>query len=464
MTGEPYIPEKITVHLGYPSDSSAPNVTVDFPEYIANVASSELFPTWPETALRANIYAIVSFALNRIYTEWYRSRGYDFDITSTTQYDQAFVNDRTIYQPMRELADELFNDYVVKEGQISPYFTAYCDGRQTQCNGLTQWGAVALAERGYLPYQILQYFYGDDIRIVKNAPVNRNIPSFGGMTLEYGATGPDVALMQQKLNRISNNYPAINKINPVNGVLDTATENAVRTFQQTFGLTPTGTIDKATWYKISYIYASVKHLAELDSEGVRLSELPLNFSESLSRGDSGEWIDHLQYYLAVIGAYYKEVDPVDITGTFDEATENSVKSFQRVYGLEPTGVVDRQTWQDLYRAYAGIVENAPVTIGEELPLYPNVILREGMTNDYVRVIQEYLSALREVYPDLPEIEATGYFGPITASAVRTIERIFGLKENGTINAAVWNAITTAYSELRYGYAKRPGQNPGYTIR
>ncbi|MBQ8568403.1 MAG: peptidoglycan-binding protein [Oscillospiraceae bacterium] len=464
MTGTPYIPEKITVHLGAPSDKSAPNVTLDFPDYIANVASSELFPTWPETALRANIYAIVSFALNRIYTEWYRSRGYDFDITSTTQYDQAFVNDRTIYQSVEQLADELFNDYVVKQGQINPYFTAYCDGRQVQCDGLTQWGTVELAEKGYLPYEMLQYFYGNDIDIVKNAPVRENIPSYGGTPLEYGSAGPDVALMQTKLNRISKNYPAINKINPVSGIMYADTENAVRTFQSTFGLKPTGIIDKATWYKISYIYAAVKKLAELDSEGVLLEEIPLNFSDVIQKGDTGFRVRHLQYYLAVIGQYYKYVDPVDITGNFGEMTENSVKSFQRVYGLPETGVVDRDTWQDIYRAYAGIVENAPVsTGGESLPLYPNVVLREGMTSEYVKVMQEYLTYIHRSYPEIPEVSATGYYGPITKNAVTLFQQRFGLEPTGTVNANTWNEISSVYSDLYYGYVKKPGQNPGYTI-
>ena len=165
LSGTPFIPETITVHLGTP-DSDAPNVTVDFPSYVKNVASSEIFPTWPENALRANIYAIVSFALNRIYTEWYRSRGYDFDITSTTQFDQKFINGREYFQNISYLVDELFNDYIQRQGSVEPLFTAFCNGTTSTCSGLSQWGTVTLAQQGLTPYEILQYYYGKDINIV----------------------------------------------------------------------------------------------------------------------------------------------------------------------------------------------------------------------------------------------------------------------------------------------------------
>ena len=186
LTGTPFIPETITVHLGFP-DSEAPDVTVGFASYVKNVASSEIYPTWPESALRANIYAIVSFALNRIYTEWYRSRGYSFDITATTQFDQKFINGREYFENISYLADELFNDYVRRQGRVEPLFTAFCNGTTTTCAGLSQWGTVALANRGYTPYEILQYYYGDDIDIVKNAPVQTAMPSFPDKELKNGS-------------------------------------------------------------------------------------------------------------------------------------------------------------------------------------------------------------------------------------------------------------------------------------
>ena len=201
LTGTPYIPRTITVHLGMP-DSPAPNVTVDFPSYIKNVASSEIFPTWSESSLRANIYAIVSFALNRIYTEWYRSRGYDFDITSTTQYDQKFINNREYFENIGYLVDELFNDYVQRQGSIEPLFTSFCNGTTSTCDGLSQWGTVDLANNGFTPYEILQYYYGDDINIVKDAPVKSAVPSYPGIPLKFGSASNDVKSIQIFLNRI----------------------------------------------------------------------------------------------------------------------------------------------------------------------------------------------------------------------------------------------------------------------
>ncbi|MBQ1464199.1 MAG: peptidoglycan-binding protein, partial [Ruminococcus sp.] len=355
LSGTPFIPETITVHLGTP-DSDAPDVTIDFASYVKNVASSEIFPTWPESALRANIYAIVSFALNRIYTEWYRSRGYNFDITATTQYDQKFINGREYFQNISYLVDELYNDYVQRQGSVEPLFTAFCNGTTSTCDGLSQWGTVTLANQGLSPYEILQYYYGKDINIVKNAPVKSNMPSYPGIPLEFGSAGNDVRSLQIYLNRISRNYPAIPKIPAADGIFDAATEEAVRTFQQVFGLNPTGIVESSTWYRITYIYTSVKRIAELDSEGVRLEEVSPVFTEDLKIGMQSVEVSMLQYYLAVIGAYYEAVVPVEVTGYFGEMTERSVKSFQRVFGLPQTGVVDRNTRNDLYRAYKGIAD------------------------------------------------------------------------------------------------------------
>ncbi len=185
VQGLPYIPETITVHLGLP-DQPAENVTVNFSDYIKNVASSEIYPTWPESAIRANIYAQISYALNRVYTEWYRSKGYDFDITNTTQYDQYFVKDREVFKNISRIVDEIFNNYVVREGSVSPLFTAYCNGTTSRCDGLSQWGTVTLAEQGYTPLEILQFYYGDDIAIIENAPIRPNVESYPGFPLKLG--------------------------------------------------------------------------------------------------------------------------------------------------------------------------------------------------------------------------------------------------------------------------------------
>lgn len=462
LTGTPFIPETITVHLGFP-DSNAPDVVVDFASYVKNVASSEIYPTWNVSALRANIYAIVSFALNRIYTEWYRSRGYDFDITSTTQFDQKFINGREYFENISYLVDELFNDYVRRKGRVEPLFTAFCNGTTTTCDGLSQWGSQYLAERGYNSLEILKYYYGDDIEIVQNAPVRSAMQSYPGIELKNGSFGNDVKYVQVWLNRISRNFPAIPKIPAADGVFDTATEAAVQKFQQVFGLEVTGVVNAATWYKITYIFTSVKRLAELDSEGVRFEEISPQFREELSIGMQSIEVSMLQYYLAVIGAYYEAVMPVEITGYFGEQTERSVKSFQRVFGLPQTGVVDRATRNDIFRAYQGIVESVPPQY-TYVALYPNTVLREGASGESVKIIQQYLTYINRSYPNIPAVSDTGYFGPLTRQSVTAFQRQFGIDPSGIVGAVTWDRIAGVYSDLRYGFDKRPYQNPGYTIK
>ncbi len=461
LSGTPFIPEAITVHLGTP-DSNAPNVTVDFPAYIKNVASSEIFPTWPENALRANIYAIVSFALNRIYTEWYRARGYDFDITATTQFDQKFINGREYFQNISYLVDELFNDYVQRQGSVEPLFTSFCNGTTSTCSGLSQWGTVTLAQQGLTPYEILQYYYGKDINIVKNAPVKSAMPSYPGIPLEFGSAGNDVRSLQIYLNRISRNYPAIPKIPAADGIFDDATVSTVRTFQSVFGLQVSGIVDEATWYRITYIYTSVKRIAELDSEGVRLEEITPVFTEELYIGMQSTEVSMLQYYLAVIGAYYAAVEPVEITGYFGEKTERSVRSFQRVFGLPQTGRVDRATRNDLYRAYKGIAETVKPDY-TAVAIYPGTVLREGDSSSSVKIIQEYLTLIHNTYSNIPAVNNTGYFGPITRQSVTEFQKQFGIEPTGIVGAVTWDAIAGVYSDLKYGFDKRPYQNPGYTI-
>lgn len=463
MLSEVYIPETITVHLGKPDDTSAENVTVPFVEYVKNVASSEIYPTWDENAIRANIYVIATYALNRIYTEWYRSKGYDFDITSTTQYDQAFVYGRDIFENISQIVDELFNMYVAKQGNIEPYFTAFCNGTTVTCSGLSQWGTQELAEKGYIPYDILTYYYGKDLNIL-SAEIRSPEPSFPGIDLKLGSAGNDVKTIQVQLNRISKNYPLIPKIQELDGIFGVDTEDAVEQFQSIFNLNPTGIVNKATWYKISYIYVSVKRLAELNSEGIKYEEISKQFPEELSIGTEGNNVSTLQYYLAVVGAYYERVSPVDITGYFGTNTEQSVKSFQKVFGLPETGRVDRTTWNELYRAYDGILNSIPIDNNVTTVLYPNIILKEGMTNEYVKIMQEYLTYISQTYSNIPAVNNTGYFGALTKASVIAFQKEFGLQPNGIVGSTTWDAISREYSNLRYGEEKLPYQYPGYIIK
>ncbi len=458
----PIIPEFITVHLGTP-DSSAQNVTVRFADYIKNVASSEIYPTWPENAIRANIYAQISFALNRIYTEYYRSRGYSFDITNSTARDQSFVNGRDIFSNISQIVDEIFDSYVRRQGFVEPYFTQYCDGVEVTCPGLLQWGTVSLAEQGLTPYEILQYYYGDDIDIVMNAPVGENLTSAPAVPLRQGTLNNDVLILQQRLNRISANYPGIPKIYPVDGYFGIETENAVREFQRIFDLTPDGVVGSATWYAVQRIFASVKRLSELNSEGLTLSEVSLEFPEVLRLGDTGAGVSTLQYMLSYVSQYEPTVSRVGIDGVFGPSTEAAVRDFQSTYGLDIDGIVGEITWNTLYNVYLSLISALPPVYreGQIIP-YPGIFLRLGVENEYVSVLQEYINYIARTYTSVPTLPVTGYFGERTRDAVRELQRILGLEASGTVGGATWNAITDLYETLYRGSLTSPGQYPGYS--
>ena len=444
------IPEFITVHLGAPSASAA-NVTVTFPDYIKNVASSEIYPTWPENALRANIYAQISFALNRVYTEWYRSRGYDFDITSSTSYDQSFKYGRGIFQNIDRLVDELFNDYLRRNGVLEPLFAQYCNGSTVTCRGLSQWGTADLARQGMTPYQILTYYYGNNLEIVKNAPVQAIGESYPGTPLRKSSRGDDVRALQVKLNRISKNYPSIPKIYTVDGIFGDYTQDAVRQFQRIFNLTPDGIVGRQTWYKIAYIYTSVKNLADLDSEGEKILGFPQGYIRVLRRGDTGDTVKVLQYFLAYLSDFYPSIPYVSIDGVFGAGTENAVRAAQRRFGLSVDGVVGRQTWNTLYNAFNSARASAP-PVFSDVPIvqYPGRALREGSTGEDVRRLQQYLAYLSNFYPSIPRVNTVGVFGNTTSRAVREFQRLFGLSVDGVVGRQTWNRIIREYETVSSG--------------
>lgn len=360
----PFVPQRITVHLGPPS-SNAENVTVSFSDYVKNVASSEIYPTWDESALRANILAIVSFALNRVYTEFYRSRGYDFDITSSTAYDQFFVKGRSFFENVSRLVDELFNDYLRRPGFVEPLAAKFCNGTTVTCEGLSQWGSQNLAQQGYNSTQIIRSYYGN-VEIVQNAPIRGITSSYPGTPLRVGSTGPNVTIVQASLNRISQNYPAIPKVPVVDGIFGSRTEAAVRTFQQVFGLTPDGVVGPATWYELVRLYVGVNSLAELRSQGQQFYAINWSAPNALQLGDTGENVRHLQYMLSVLAAYISEIPPINIDGIFGSATRAAVLAAQRRFRLPETGVVDARTWDEIYDQFSGI-ENTTLRSGETFP-------------------------------------------------------------------------------------------------
>ena len=463
MPTTPFIPESITVHLGRPEEN-ARNVTLPFSEYVANVASSEIYPTWPENAIRANIYAQVSFALNRIYTEYYRSRGYDFDITNSTSIDQSFVEGRDIFENIRRITETLFNDYISRQGNVEPLLAAYCDGRRVTCEGLSQWGTVDLAEQGLTPYEILTYYYGNDIDIVENAPVMGATDSAPLVPLQLGSVNNDVRTVQLRLNRISDNYPSIPKIQQTDGIFGTDTEDAVRRFQEVFNLTPDGIVGKGTWYYIRRIYNAVKRLNELDSEGVTLEEVTQQYPGVLREGDTGNAVANLQYYLDYLSAFYETIPPVPQDGVFGNATRAAVVDAQNTFGLPADGIVGEITWDAIYDAYLGIVGTIPLQYveGEVVP-FPGVVLRVGADSEDVRLLQQYLNFIAESYTEIPTVEVTGYFGPRTREAVIAFQEIAGLPISGTVGAVTWNAITDLYSDLFKGNRLGDGQYPGNEI-
>lgn len=255
------IPEYIIVHDGVPSDYTAGNYYVRYRDYIKNVVSSEIYATWPENAIYANTLAIMSFTLNRVYTEWYRNKGYNFTITSSTAYDQKWIRGRNIYSNIDRLVDSIFANYLSRPGVRQPIFTSYCDGRNVTCNGLSQWGSKYLGDEGYSPIEIIRYYYGSDMYINSAVAVSGVPSSWPGYNLNIGASGDKVMQIQQQLNRIAQNYPAIPRI-AADGIYGSNTANAVRAFQKIFNLPQSGIVDYPTWYKISEIYVGVSRIAE----------------------------------------------------------------------------------------------------------------------------------------------------------------------------------------------------------
>ena len=442
MPATPVVPETITVHLG-PPGSSARNVEVPFAAYIKNVASHEIYPTWPESAIRANILAQISYALNRVYTEYYRTRGYDYDITNTTQYDQAYVEGGDVFENISQIVDDSFNNYIVRQGSVEPLFAQFCDGVRTQCGGLSQWGSVDLAQDGMNPYEILQYYYGGDISIVFNAPVGGSVPSYPGRPLRRGDVGNDVLLLQRQLNRIRRNYPAIPEIPEPSTVFDVPMEEAVKSFQQIFNLTQDGIVGKGTWYRIKSVYNGVKSLSEVTSEGLTISEAQRQFPKVLRLGDTGIGVQTIRFYMAFLGFFLPELPPIRISDVFDDELRDAVLAFQSTYGLTVDGVVGRNTWNAIRNVYEQTLYQLPPeyqTFARQI--YPGRFLVEGDTGAEVTLLQTQLNRLAQRDSALPPVTADGIFGAATAAAVRILQSRLGYSPTGAVGPVLWSYIIT----------------------
>ena len=436
----PVIPNTITVHLGAPNEA-ARDIVVPFSDYITNVSSSELYPTWPINALKANIYAIISFSLNRIYNEWYKSKGYNFDITSSPIYDQTYILDREVYENIQTIVEEIFSDYVVKGEQIQPYFTRYCDGRKTTCEGLSQWETVSLSNQGKSPLQILKYYYGNDIRIVEDAPVGDNTFGYPGYVNRIGSVGNPVSAIQRDLNRIRINYPAIPKIENSLGIYDRQTEEAVKKFQEIFSLPITGNVDKATWYKIKYVYTSVKKLSDLYSEGLSKQEATFLYKDELKYGDTGIEMEYIHYYLDAISFVDPDIPHLKTNSVFNDNTKSMVMAFQRKYGLPVTGVITYTDWNVLREVYDKLLMSFPKEYSVYIKeLYPDYFLSRGMSGEDVKRLQEFLLIICNYDKSIPGVRVNGIFDELTENSVKKIQDDYGLGVTGLVGPFSWKKI------------------------
>jgi peptidoglycan hydrolase-like protein with peptidoglycan-binding domain len=448
----PYIPESITVHLGRP-DQAAENVTVLFQDYIKNVASSEVYPTWNQETLRANILAQISFALNKIYLEYYPSRGYDFDITSSTAFDQKYIQGRDIFENISVLVDELFRDYIRRAGTIEPLASSFCNGTTVTCPGMSQWGSQALGQQGYSALGILKYYYGDDIELVTDAPVRALTPSYPGSPMRLGSAGPSVLLIQGALNRIGRNYPAIPQISALDGLFGPGTEAAVQAFQKIFGLTADGVVGAATWYQIIAIYVAVTKLAELQSEGQRYLIGSYELPQVLSLGSTGSDVSKLQYMLDVLSSFIPEIPSVTVDGTYGIATRNAVLAYQRSAGLTASGLVGSATWDSIYNQFSGITG----TVLDDPALFPQEVNAVTTISDVQRALQTLAPAFGSVNP--PAV--TGVLDRSTSRAIAWLQNQLRLLPTGQPDGDLKNHLSLLAEAVPGSVRFR--QYPGHTL-
>ena len=417
---------------------------------------------WPEQALRANIHCQISLALNRIYTEWYPSKGYSFNITNSTSYDQYYVHGRTVFDVMVRLTDDIFNTYIRKTGTVNPYYAEYCDGKSVTCPGLKQWGTVTLANQGRSALSILKYYYGRNIEIIRTNNIQSIPQSYPGSPLRQGSTGAAVFTLQRQLNRITKDYPFLGLLT-VDGIFGRKMTETVKKFQKQFNLTADGVVGRSTWYKISYIYVSVKDLAELTSEGETFSgTLPdgsWNFGSSvLKQGSTGSEVEQLQFWLSTLAQYESSIPSVTVDGVYGSGTAAAVRAFQRRYGLTVDGIVGRTTWTELYDQFRSIQSDNGTPNA-----YPGAALRQGSSGQNVRLVQFWLKIARTVYSRLNNVTVDGIFGSSTAAAVRRFQTYFGLTSDGVVGRTTWNKLYEVYNDIAnrlLSPSLRPGEYPG----
>ena len=394
------------------------------------------YSPWPEQALRANIHCQISLALNRIYTEWYPSKGYTFNITNSTSYDQYYVHGRTVFEVMVRITDDIFNTYLRKRGTVNPYYSEYCDGKSVTCPGLKQWGTVTLANNGRSALQILRYYYGSDIEIVRTSNIQSIPQSYPGSPLRQGDSGTAVFTLQRQLNRITKDYPFLGKLT-VDGVFGSRMAATVRAFQKQFNLTADGVVGRTTWTEVYDQFRSIQ------SDNGTPNAYP---GTALREGSSGQNVRLVQFWLKIARTVYTSLANVTVDGKFGAGTAAAVQRFQRYFGLTADGVVGRTTWQKLYEVYNDIANrllSPSLRPGE----YPGV-LRTGSSGTAVRELQFYLYLMSAYESSIPPVSIDGKFGADTERAVRAYQRFAGLTVDGVVGRTTWNSLYGRASQLR----------------
>lgn len=372
--------------------------------------------------------------------------------------DQVFTEGRTVYAVMERLTAELFSTYVRRTGDAEPYFTEYCDGKLVTCKGMKQWGTVDRANEGKTALQILRYYYGNDVNLVTTNNIAAIPESYPGTALRLGSTGTSVRIIQRQLDRIAKDYPAFGKPT-VNGTFDAATESSVKAFQKYFSLTADGVVGRATWYKISFIYVSVKELAQLTSEGESWAGTVTGGvwpGVVLRRGDTGAYVELVQFWLSTLAEFDTAIPDLTVDGNFGAGTERSVKAFQSENGLTADGVVGQVTWDALYGAWVDVQSDMGGTA------YPGTALRTGSKGNDVRLVQFWLRIAADNYPTLQTVTVDGSFGSDTAAAVKAFQSLFGLTSDGVVGRTTW----TKLNEVGIAVANKlvePGVEPGQFV-
>ena len=462
MKNIPVIPNTITVHLG-PPDKPAENVTVPFVDYVKNVVSSEIYPTWDYDAIVANTLAITSFALNRVYTEFYPSRGKNFDITSSTAIDQKYIKGRNIFNNISKIVDNFYYVYVRRKGNIEPLATKFCNGTTVTCNGLSQWGSEYMARGGSNYMDILYSYYGRNIELVTNAPITDIKYSYSG-ALKVGESGLAVKNAQVMLNRVSNAYPTIPKID-VDRKFGLRTEKAVKKFQEIFNLQIDGIIGKATWYELVRLYVGLNRLNELNSLGQKYYDVSLSYPEALKFGDNGKDVKVIQYYINVIAENYDYLMPIVIDGIYGNDTVNAVKTFQRVNGMQVDGIVGKATWNRMYNAVSGAVNmerEVDYRIETELP-YPGKVITVGDRGENVVYIQQRLNEVAKIFNTAFRVAETGFYGEDTKQSVLRFQQSYGIEQTGSVGKITWNELNQEYYNAKSIDNNQNSQKPYRTL-